>query len=95
MLGIFRKRTVCSCSEKGPNWSWPFTRAHEKYQDRVVTYVTCLKHAWSVRLYDEKSMRFLSYREELAVVQRMQSFSPVHSLSTGAPPMNTMAPAGV
>lgn len=58
MLGIFQRRTVCSCSEKSANWSWPFTHAHENYHGKIVTTVTCLKHPWSVRLYDLKNMRF-------------------------------------
>jgi hypothetical protein len=41
------------------NWSWPFTRAHERYHDLTVTTVTCLKHPWSVRLYDTKNMRIV------------------------------------
>ena len=64
MLGIFRNSTVCSCSEDSVNWSWPFTRAHERYHDLTVTTVTCLKHPWSVRLYDPKQMKFVKVAEK-------------------------------
>jgi len=39
MLWIFRKRNSCFCSEGSMNWSWPFTRAHERYQGQTVTTV--------------------------------------------------------
>jgi hypothetical protein len=58
VFGSYLKRTSCSCSVKSENWSWPITRAHEKYQGRVVTTVICLKHPWSIRLYDLKKMGF-------------------------------------
>ena len=64
MLRMFRRCTVCSCSESSANWSWPMTRAHERYYDLTVTTVTCLKHPWSVRLYDPKKMRFVKSAEE-------------------------------
>ena len=74
MLGIFRNRTVCSCSENSVNWSWPFTRAHERYQGRRVTTVTCLKHPWSIRLYDPNNMRFVKAAEERKIVRQIQAF---------------------
>lgn len=73
MLRIFRRRTVCSCSERSANWSWPFTRAHERYFDRTVTTVTCLKHPWSVRLYDSKQMRFVKASEERKIVRQFRA----------------------
>lgn len=76
MLGILRKRTKCSCWESSAHWSWPLTRAHEKYHGQIVTAVTCLKHPWSVRLYDEKNMRFATVEEEMAFLQRIESALP-------------------
>ena len=73
MLGMFRRRTVCSCSERSANWSWPFTRAHERYHDATVTTVTCLKHHWSVRLYDPKTMSFVKSAEERKIVRPIQA----------------------
>ena len=73
MLGIFRDRTACSCSEESVNWSWPFTRAHERYHDLTVTTVTCLKHPWSVRLYDPNHMRFVKAAEERRIVCQMRA----------------------
>lgn len=73
MLGIFHDRTACSCSEDSVNWSWPFTRAHERYHDLTVTTVTCLKHPWSVRLYDPKQMRFVNAAEEREIVRQIQA----------------------
>ena len=70
------------------NWSWPFTRAHERYHDltvttvtclkhpwsvRLVTTVTCLKHPWSVRLYDTKNMRIVKAAEERKIVRQIQA----------------------
>ena len=55
------------------NWSWPFTRAHERYQNLTVTTVTCLKHPWSVRLYDPKNMRFVKAAEERKIVLHIQA----------------------
>ena len=72
MLGIFRRRTSCSCSEGSVNWSWPFTRAHEGYHNRRVTTVTCLKHPWSVRLYDPTRMRFVGVAEERKILRQIQ-----------------------
>lgn len=84
-MGIFRNHSKCSCSETSNNWSWPFTRAHEKYHDQVVTTVTCLKHAWSVRLYDDKNLRFLTIAEEQEAVRRMGApILPAHSSGAGA-----------
>ena len=54
------------------NWSWPFTRAHELYHDLTVTTVTCLKHPWSVRLYDAKNMRIVKAAEERKIVRQIQ-----------------------
>ena len=73
MLGIFRNRTACSCSVDSVNWSWPFTRAHERYYGRTVTTVTCLKHPWSVRLYDSKQMRFVKAAEERKIVRQIRA----------------------
>ena len=72
-LGIFRNRTACSCSEDSENRSWPFTRAHERYQGRTVTTVTCLKHPWSLRLYDPKNMKFVKPAEERKFRRQIQS----------------------
>jgi hypothetical protein len=72
-LGIFRKRTACSCSEDSVNWSWPFTRAHERYHNLTVTTVTCLKHPWSVRLYDPKKMKFVKAAEERKIQRQIQA----------------------
>jgi hypothetical protein len=55
------------------NWSWPFTRAHERYHDLTVTTVTCLKHPWSVRLYDTKNMRIVKAAEERKIVRQIQA----------------------
>jgi hypothetical protein len=73
VLGMFRRRTVCSCSEHSANWSWPFTRAHERYHDATVTTVTCLKHPWSVRLYDPKKMSFVKSAEERKILRQIQA----------------------
>ena len=73
MLRMFRRRTVCSSSEGSANWSWPMTRAHERYHDLAVTTVTCLKHPWSVRLYDPQKMRFMRFAEERAIVRQIQA----------------------
>ena len=73
MLGIFQSRTACSCSEDSVNWSWPFTRAHERYHDQTVTTVTCRKHPWSVRLYDPKNMRFVKVAEERRILRKIQA----------------------
>ena len=73
MLGIFHDRTACSCSEDSVNWSWPFTRAHERYHDLTVTTVTCLKHPWSVRLYDPDHMRFVKSAEERRIVRQIRA----------------------
>jgi hypothetical protein len=73
VLGMFRRCTVCSCSEGSANWSWPFTRAHERYYDRTVTTVTCLKHPWSVRLYDSKQMRFVKAAEERKILRQIEA----------------------
>ena len=73
MLGFFGNRTTCSCSENSVNWSWPFTRAHEQYHDETVTTVTCLKHPWSVRLYDSGKMRFVKVAEERKILRRIQA----------------------
>ncbi len=73
MFGVFRRRTVCSCSEGSANWSWPVTRVHERYHDTTVTTVTCLKHPWSVRLYDPKMMRFVKSAEERRVLLQIRA----------------------
>ncbi len=73
MLVLFRRRNLCSCSEGSSNWSWPFTRAHERYFNRTVTTVTCLKHPWSVRLYDSKQMRFAKAAEERKIVRQIRA----------------------
>jgi hypothetical protein len=73
VLGIFGRRTVCSCSERSANWSWPFTRAHERYLGATVTTVTCLKHPWSVRLYDPKKMSFVKSGEERKILRQLQA----------------------
>ena len=73
MFGMFRRRTVCSCSEGSANWSWPLTRVHERYLDATVTTVTCLKHPWSVRLYDPKTMRFVKGAEERRVLRQIRA----------------------
>jgi hypothetical protein len=73
MLGFLRKRTICSCSKRSAHWSWPLTRAHEKYSDQIVTTVTCRKHPWSVRLYDLKNMRFVTAAEEGQVLRQIQA----------------------
>jgi hypothetical protein len=73
VFGMFRRRTVCSCSEGSANWSWPLTRVHERYHDATVTTVTCLKHPWSVRLYDPKMMRFVKSAEERRVVRQIRA----------------------
>jgi hypothetical protein len=49
------------------------TRAHERYNNLTVTTVTCLKHPWSVRLYDSKKMKFMKAAEERAIVRQMQA----------------------
>lgn len=72
-MGIFRKRTACYCSEESVNWSWPFTRAHERYHGLTVTTVTCLKHPWSVRLYDPKQMKFVKVAEERKILRQIQA----------------------
>jgi hypothetical protein len=72
MLGFLRKRTTCSCSKGSAHWSWPFTRAHEKYSGQIVTTVTCQKHPWSVHLYDLKNMRFVTPTEEGEVLRQIQ-----------------------
>jgi len=71
VLGIFRNSTACSCSEKSENWIWPFTRAHERYNDQFVTTVTCKKHPWSVRLYDPEKMRFVKAAEERRIQRQI------------------------
>ena len=53
------------------NWSWPFTRAHERYHDLTVTNVTCPKHPWSVRLYDPKQMKFVKVAEERKILRQI------------------------
>jgi hypothetical protein len=73
VFGIVRRRTTCSCSEVSANWSWPFTRAHELYHGLTVTTVTCLKHPWSVRLYDPKNMRIVKAAEERKIVRQIQA----------------------
>jgi len=73
VFGMFRRRTVCSCSEGSANWSWPLTRVHERYHDTTVTTVTCLKHPWSVRLYDPKTMRFVKGAEERRVLRQIRA----------------------
>jgi hypothetical protein len=73
MFGIFRNRTACFCSEGSLSWSWPFTRAHERYHDVTVTTVTCLKHPWSVRLYDSEKMRFVKVAEERRILRQIQA----------------------
>lgn len=86
MLGIFRRRTVCSCSERSANWSWPFTRAHERYYNATVTIVICLKHPWSVRLYDPKKMSFVKSAEERRIMHQIQAAAPqsnVHAVIAG------------
>ena len=72
-MGIFRNRTACSCSEDSVNWSWPFTRPHERYHDITVTTVTCLKHPWSVRLYNPKQMKFVKVAEERKILRQIQA----------------------
>lgn len=85
MFGIFRSRTSCSCSENSFNWSWPFTRPNERYQGRTVTTVTCLKHPWSVRLYDLKNMRIVKAAEERKIVRQIQaSFDQAHQTNVHA-----------
>ena len=84
-MGIFRNRTSCSCSEDSLNWSWPFTRAHERYHGLTVTTVTCLKHPWSVRLYDPKNMRFVKATEERKIVRQIEaSFDQGHQTNEHA-----------
>jgi hypothetical protein len=73
VLGMFRRRTVCSCSERSANWSWPYTRAHERYHNATVTTVVCLKHPWSVRLYDPKKMSFVKSAEERKILRQIQA----------------------
>ena len=73
MLGIFHRRTACSCSENSMNWSWPLTRVHERYHHLTVTTVTCMKHPWSVRLYDPKQMRFVKAAEERKIQRQIQA----------------------
>lgn len=73
MVRLFQRRTVCSCSERSTNWSWPFTRAHERYHNETVTTVTCLKHPWSVRLYDPKKMSFVKSAEERKILRLIQA----------------------
>jgi hypothetical protein len=73
MLGIFRKRTSCFCAEDSVSWSWPFTRAHERYHDFTVTTVTCMKHPWSVRLYDPQQMRFVKVAEERKILRQLHA----------------------
>lgn len=75
-MRILSKHSKCSCSETSNHWSWPFTRAHEKYHDHVVTTVTCLKHAWSVRLYDGSNLRFFTISEEEQTLRQMESSIP-------------------
>ena len=69
MFGMFRSRNLCSCSKGSANWSWPLTRAHERYHDAIVTTVTCPKHSWSVRLYDSKQMRLVKAAEKRRIVR--------------------------
>jgi hypothetical protein len=67
------------------NWSWPFTRAHERSRDLTVTTVTCLKHPWSVRLYDPRTMRFVKAAEERKFVRQIQaSFDQAHQTNMHA-----------
>ena len=67
------------------NWSWPFTRAHERARDLTVTTVTCLKHPWSVRLYDPRTMRFVKAAEERKFVRQIQaSFDQAHQTNMHA-----------
>jgi hypothetical protein len=73
MFGMFRRRTACSCSEGSANWSWPLTRVHERYHGATVTTVTCLKHPWSVRLYDPTMMKFVNGAEERKFVRQIQA----------------------
>lgn len=80
-LIFLRKHSKCSCSEKSTNWSWPFTRAHEKYHDQVVTTVTCFKHPWSVRLYDDKAMKFLTIPEEQEAVRQLEASGALPQIS--------------
>ena len=41
--------------------------------DAIVTTVTCLKHPWSVRLYDPKMMRFVKGAEERRVLRQIRA----------------------
>jgi hypothetical protein len=41
--------------------------------DQVVTTVTCLKHPWSVRLYDQGNMKFVSAGEEREINRQIQA----------------------
>jgi hypothetical protein len=55
------------------NWSWPFTRAHERYHDLTVTTVICRKHPWSIRLYDAKNMKIVKAAEERKIVRQIHA----------------------
>jgi hypothetical protein len=72
MLGFHRNCPGCSCWEGSAHWSWPRTRECEKYQGRVVTYVRCGKHPWSVRLYDFKNMCLVTIEEEEEFLRQTQ-----------------------
>jgi hypothetical protein len=73
MFGMFPKRTACFCSKASENWSWPFTRSHELYHGVTVTTVFCMKHPWSVRLYDFKKMRFVKVAEERKILRQIRA----------------------
>ena len=40
--------------------------------DLTVTTVTCLKHPWSVRLYDPKNMRIVKATDERKIMLQIQ-----------------------
>ena len=71
MFGLFQNRTACFCSEGSVNWSWPFTRSHELYHGVTVTTVFCMKHPWSVRLYDLEKMRFVKVAVEREILRKL------------------------
>jgi hypothetical protein len=46
---------------------------HERYYDLTVTTVTCMKHPWSVRLYDPQQMRFMKVAEERKLLRQIHA----------------------
>jgi hypothetical protein len=94
MLGIHRKRPGCSCWEGSAHWTWPLTRAHEKYNGQVVTSVRCKKHPWSVRLYDFENMRFVTIEEEEKFLLQIQVSTPQSQAANAHGDMTAMIAAG-